>query len=107
MTKDNALKIIDDNYNASNDSFLFWLHERDSFRADRFEALCDAVEALSGKQNPVLTQNINFCYQGILKEIIYHFNPNDSSEIMDFPENYTDYLAMFDGALARYYLGGK
>ena len=107
MTKDDALKIIDDNYLAANDSFLFFLHERDRFCADRFDILCETVEALAGSKEETLTEKINRCYQNILKEIIYHFNPHDSSQLKDFPENYTEYLERFDCALARYYTAEK
>ena len=107
MTKDEALKIVNDNYAAANDSFLFYLHERDSFRADRFNTLCKAVDALADSKDEMLTEIITRCYQSILKEFIYHFNPNDSSQIRDFPKHYTHYLEKFDCALARYYIGGN
>ena len=108
MTSDEALKIVNDNYAAANDSFLFYLHERDRFSADKFEALCQSVEALAAcSDDAVLTRKITHCYQNILKEIIYHFNPNDSSVIADMPENYAEYLENFDCALARYYAGSE
>ncbi|MBR7007946.1 MAG: hypothetical protein IKH90_04880 [Ruminococcus sp.] len=107
MTKDEALKIVNDNYAAANDSFLFYLHERDRFRADRFNTLCKAVDALAGSRCEMLTEKITHCYQNILKEFIYHFNPNDSSQIRDFPKHYTHYLEKFDCALARYYTCGN
>lgn len=103
----NAKKIIEDNYNAANDSFLFWLHERDSFRADRFDELCQSVEALAqDKISLGMARTVTHIYQCILKELIYHFNPNDSSVIKDLPDNYTEYLEKFDCALARYFTYG-
>ena len=108
MTSNEALKIVNDNYAAANDSFLFFLHERDRFCADKFEALCQSVEALAAcSDDAVLTRKITHCYQNILKEMIYHFNPNDSSVIADMPENYAEYLEQFDCALARYYAGSE
>ena len=101
-----AIKIREDNYNIANDSFLFFLHERDRFCAEKFEALCQSVEALASCcDDRDLTRKITFCYQAILKELIWHFNPNDSSVIADVPENYMEYLEMFDCALARFYIG--
>ncbi len=105
---ENAKQIIEDNYNIANDSFLFFLHELDRFCADKFEQLCQSVETLAEFcDDPVLTRKITHCYQNTLKEIIYHFNPNDSSVIADMPENYAEYLEMLDCALARFYLGRK
>ena len=103
---ENAKQIIEDNYYAANDSFLFFLHERDRFCADRFEALCESIEALAAcSDDAVLTQKITHCYQNILKELIWHFNPNDDLVIGDMPYNYMEYLERFDCALARYYIG--
>ena len=108
MTKDDALKKIDDNYLAANDSFLFFLHERDRFCADLFEQVCKSIEVLAGRgDDPDLTRRITHCYQNILKELIWHFNPNDSLVIGDMPYNYMEYLEMFDCALARYYTAEK
>jgi hypothetical protein len=107
MTEKYALKIVRDNYYLDNDSFLFYLHECDLFRADRFNTLCRAVEALAHSRCELLTQQITHCYQNILKEFIYHFNPNDSSQITDFPKKYTHYLEKFDCALAEYYACGS
>ena len=106
MTEKYALKIVRDNYYLDNDSFLFYLHERDRFCADKFEVLCDAVQSLAGCTDYITAQKIEHSYQNILKEIIYHFNPHDSSHIKDFPENYTEYLEMFDCALASFRVGG-
>lgn len=106
MTSDEALKIVNDNYAAANDSFLFYLHERDRFYADKFEVLCDAVQSLAGCTDSITAQKIEHSYQNILKEIIYHFDPHDSSHIKDLPENYTEYLEMFDCALAKFRMGG-
>ncbi len=99
--------VIQDNLYAQNDSFLFWLHERDTFRADRFDELCESVEALAqDKITLEMTRDITYIYQCILKELIYHFDPNDSSVIKDLPENYTEYLEKFDCALAGYFTYG-
>jgi hypothetical protein len=99
--------VIQDNLYARNDSFLFWLHERYTFRADRFDELCQSVEKLAQEEISLeMTRTVTYIYQCILKEIIYHFDPNDSSVIKDLPQNYTQYLERFDCALARYFTYG-
>ncbi len=105
MDTRNAERILQDNYNIANDSFLFFLHERDRFCADKFEELCQSVEALGGSESAETARKITFCYQAVLKELIWHFNPKDSSQIKDLPENYMDYIENFDCALARFYIG--
>ena len=39
----------------------------------------------------------------ILKEYIYHFDPNDLTELKNFPENYTQYIERIEFAQAAYY----
>ena len=108
MDRQAALGFIGDNYNARGESFLVYLHERDLFSREKFDELCESIEALCGGQRDTeILWMLTRIESGILKELIYHFNNNDSSQIKDVPSDYTEYLERLDGALHRYYYSGK
>jgi hypothetical protein len=50
-----------------------------------------------------LTEQISICYQMILEEMIWHFDPNDGSFINVLPENYREYIERLDIAVLAYY----
>ena len=49
-----------------------------------------------------LAAQISSVYQRMLKEIIWHFSPTDSSVIANMPENYDDYIERMDSAVEAY-----
>lgn len=101
----NPCKILLDNYQAANKSFLEYLHEKNSFHAEAFQKLCFSITALT--KNSIKTKTINTqiitVYTQILKHIIYHFDPGDLSTITDMPPNYHEYLEDLDHIVMRYF----
>lgn len=99
--KEDALRLIEENYKAANDSFLYFLHERDLFDIDAFAKLLDSINSLEeGKEN--ILERLNVIQKEILKHIIYHFDPNDSSRITNLPEDYWAYLTGLEDAVGKY-----
>ena len=49
-----------------------------------------------------LVVQISSVYQRMLKEMIWHFSPADSSVIANMPENYDDYIVRMDSAVEAY-----
>ncbi|MDE7479396.1 MAG: hypothetical protein K2M91_15925 [Lachnospiraceae bacterium] len=94
-------QLIEDNYKATNSSFLFYLHERDMFDIDAFSRLLDGINGLEEKQEELLEQ-LHFIFSEILKHIIYHFDPNDTSRITNLPDDYWEYLLDLENAIGRY-----
>lgn len=93
--------MIEDNFKAANNSFSYYLHERNLFDTDAFAKLIDDINALEEKQEDVLEQ-LRFIQIEILKHIVYHFDPNDKSRITNLPDDYWEYLTELEYAIGRY-----
>lgn len=105
MKIENARKIISDNYNCNENSFVYFLHEKCYFSIEKFWEYYESITVFIGvkEKNPETTKEIAQSYQRILKEIIFHFDPMDAAAIDNFPENYNDYIERIDLALLAYY----
>ena len=101
VKRDTVLDVVEDNCIATNNSFLYYLHERDVFDTDAFAGLLDGINGLEEKQEDVLEQ-LHFIYSETLKHIIYHFDPNDTSQITNLPDDYWEYLSDLENAIGRY-----
>lgn len=93
--------LIEDNFEAANNSFLYHLHERNLFDTDAFVKLLQDINALEEKQEDVLEQLRSIQIE-ILKHVIYHFDPNDESRITNLPEDYWEYLTDLEDAIGKY-----
>lgn len=93
--------LVEDNFEAANNSFLYRLHERNRFDTDAFVKLLEGINALEEKQEDVLEQ-LRFIQIEILKHIIYHFDPNDGSRITNLPDDYWEYLTDLEDAIGKY-----
>lgn len=105
MKIEKARKIISDNYNCNENSFVYFLYEECCFSIEKFWEYYDSIAAFVGvnEKNSEITREITDSYQRILKEMIFHFDPMDLAIMDNFPENYTDYIERIDFALLAYY----
>lgn len=105
MNTEQARKIISDNYNCNENSFVYFLHEECYFSVAKFWEYYESIAAFVGstKKNSEITRQITSSYQRVLKEMIFHFDPKDTAVIRNFPENYTDFIERIDFALLAYY----
>ena len=105
MKIENARKIILDNYNCNENSFVYFLHEECYFSIEKFWEYYESIATFVGtiKKSPEITRQITQSYQRILKEMIAHFDPMDVAVMDNFPENYPDYIERIDFALLAYY----
>lgn len=99
--KEDARRLIEENYKATNNSFLCFLHEKDLFDIDAFVQLLDSINSLEEGKANVLEQ-LNFIQKETLKHIIYHFDPDDNSRITNLPEDYWAYLSGLEDAVGKY-----
>lgn len=97
----NVLQVLNDNYKAENKSFLYYLHEEYTFNEEAYACLCKCIAEL--KKDEASMMKINFIYSQILKHIIYHFDPDDSSLIEDLPVDYNEKLDTLDALIRRFY----
>lgn len=107
MEIEKARKIISDNYNCNENSFVYCLYEKCYFSIEKFWEYYESIASFVGvnEKNAEITREITDSYQRILKEIIFHFDPMDLAVMDNFPENYTDYIERIDYALLAYYTG--
>ncbi|MGX8774070.1 MAG: hypothetical protein ACSW8G_03320 [Bacillota bacterium] len=105
MNIEDALRTIDDNKNASNDSFLFFLHERNMFSEEAFRDLCEAIDSL--EEEPALDTklivDVSEIYQFALFSLMCHFDPNDSYCIEKLPADYADCAEELRAAVESFY----
>ena len=100
-----AQTIIQDNFEAKNDSFLYFLREKSTFKKDSFNRLCNAVRAIADTNVEISrnAQKITHIYGTILKCFMYHFDKNDDYKITDLPDNYNKMIALLDKNVEYYF----
>lgn len=90
--------IIDDNINAVNQSFLYFLHEEDKFDKNAFMDLCNYICALDSITIAEL-RKLFFIQNQTIRHIVYHFDENDLCTISNLPQDYWDYIELLDIAI--------
>ena len=108
MKTEIAKQIMLDNYKIENNSFMFFLHEKNYFSEEAFWEFYESITALAlcnEEKSIEITEQITQNYQRLLKYIVFHFDPNDDFTLENFPENYVDYLERIEYALMAYFRG--
>lgn len=97
-------QIIQDNYSGNKGTFIASLNDESRFRTELFWELYESIAAFVEHKvySDELTAQISSVYQRMLKEMIWHFSPTDSSVIANMPENYDDYIERMDSAVEAY-----
>lgn len=100
-----ALKILNDNFEAENHSFLYYLHEKDYFHETAFDELCSCISSLCClyPHDEIVSAQICFIYGQVLRHIIYHFDPGDMSRISNLPSTYNEKLETLERIVAEYF----
>ena len=97
-------QIIQDNYSGKKGTFIASLNDESRFRTELFWKLYESIATLVRHKvySDELVAQISSVYQRMLKEMIWHFSPTDSSVIANMPENYDDYIERMDNAVEAY-----
>lgn len=100
-----ALKILNDNFEAEDSSFLYYLHEENYFDETAFSELCSSLSSLcdTHPHDKKVSAQIFFIYGQALRHIIYHFEPGDLSRISNLPCNYNEELEMLERIITKYF----
>lgn len=108
MTEQKARQIIADNYRLAENSLCYRLAEECVFSDTAFLEYCDAITfvTLHCSRTEELSAQVAIGYQRFLKEILWHFAPNDVAVLQHFPENFPAYIERLDFTV-RAYLEGK
>lgn len=91
--------VIEDNINAANQSFLYFLHEENKFDPKAILNLCNYIQTLDSVTIFELKE-LYFIQNQILRHLVYHFDKNDMYEISDLPLDYWEYIELLDAAIA-------
>ena len=110
MKPSDAYAILDNNYNCCENSFIYDLYEKKRFSRQLFWEYYDSIislaeDALVNGRSIETARKLTFTYQHILKELLFHFDPSDSSVLKRLPRNYPKYIDRLDGALDAYFRG--
>ncbi len=105
MNIETSIKVICDNYHGNEGSLVDSLYNDSYFSDEKFWQFYDSIALLvrNGHDDREVFAQINFVYQRILKEMIYHFSPMDLAVMEHFPENYDDYIERLDFAVLAYH----
>lgn len=100
-----ALKVLNDNFEAENHSFLYYLHEENYFHETAFLELCGSLSSLcdTHPHDKMVSAQICFLYGQVLRHIIYHFDPGDLSRISNLPCNYNEELETLERIIRNYF----
>ena len=103
--KKSAKQILDDNFEAKNDSFMFFLREKSMFNKEAFRQLHDSVREIAEDDVAIsrVAQQIVFVYGQILECLLYHFDKNDKYLIVNLPENYNKMVEYLDKSVEYYF----
>lgn len=104
-----AKAIIQNNYECKEDCFVFFLHEKNCFRAEQFWNLYDSIASLvvCTEKDPEISKQITHSYEFMLECFIYHLDPKDGYEISGFPDNYSAYMERLEYIVTAYRNGIK
>jgi hypothetical protein len=90
MTRKQALAILKSNHDIRSGSFMFTLHERDTFDPDTFwdlyNATIIAAAALPEERGEDIRRDAFRIYRNILMSIVWHLDPVDGARIKRFPQ---------------------
>ena len=108
MDIEEAKRILSDNSDPDKENtFTYIMCEESRFPKKEFWQVYESIECLVINKvfSRELAEQVNFCYQRFLKEMLFHFNPHDSSELADLPDNFNAYIERFDDIQFRFYRG--
>jgi len=100
-----AKQIIKDNYFAESDSFMYLLHERDTFSIEKLNEYTNCITYLteSTTEHSInILMQLNDTYQYILRNLLCHFDPSDLHILSNLPQNYTEYIDELARAIGSY-----
>ncbi len=109
MNKNRVLKIINDNANTDNESFMYFLHEQGVFDEKSYWKFYNSIRYLgienySNELPRELTAKIIKSYEWFLFLMVCHFNKKDRFKIKNLPSNYFDYFDRLRTVLKSYLL---
>ncbi len=100
MSKVGTGNTIEDNKNATNQSFLYFLHEENIFDEKSFSELYNYINKLDSVSLAEL-KDLYFIQNQIMRHLVYHFDEDDFSKISNLPATYWKYIDLLDNAIQK------
>lgn len=100
MSKVGTGNTIEDNKNATNQSFLYFLHEENIFDEKSFSELYNYINKLDSVSLAEL-KDLYFIQNQIMRHLVYHFDKDDFSNISNLPATYWKYIDILDNAIQK------
>ena len=100
MSKAGTGNIIEDNKNATNQSFLYFMHEENIFDEKSFSELYNYINKLDSASLAEL-KDLCFIQNQIMRHLVYHFDKDDFSNISNLPATYWKYIDLLDNAIQK------
>ena len=100
MSKVGTGNIIEDNKNATNQSFLYFMHEENIFDEKSFSELYNYINKLDSVSLAEL-KDLYFIQNQIMRHLVYHFDKDDFSNISNLPATYWKYIDLLDNAIQK------
>ena len=100
MSKVGTGNTIEDNKNATNQSFLYFLHEEGRFDEPSFLELYHDIKVLDSLTLHEL-RDLYFIQNQIMRHLVYHFDEDDFSKISNLPATYWKYIDLLDNAIQK------
>lgn len=100
-----VLKVLNANFEAKDNSFLYYLHEENYYHKTAFYELCSCLSSLchTHPHDRTVSAQIYFIYGQVLRHIIYHFDLDDLSRISNLPCNYNEELQTLECIVTKYF----
>ena len=100
MSKVGTGNTIEDNKNATNQSFLYFMHEENIFDEKSFSELYNYINKLDSVSLAEL-KDLYFIQNQIMRHLVYHFDKDDFSNISNLPATYWKYIDLLDNAIQK------
>lgn len=108
MDIETAKQVLSDNFNADKENtFTSIMYEQSRFPKEEFWLVYESIECLVKNKvfSRELAEQVTYCYDRFLKEIIYHLDGDGTYVLDDFPENFNAYIERFDDIKLRFFRG--
>ena len=108
MDIEEAKQILSDNFDSDKDNtFTYIMYEKSRFPKEQFWQVYESIECLVKNKvfSRELAEQVTYCYDRFLKEIIYHLDGGRIHILRDLPENFYAYIERFDDIKLRFYRG--
>ena len=91
----NGQSIIEDNINARNNSFMYYLHERATFKEKSVDEFLDQLRHVT-HYDVETYMGLEYVIRQVWRHLSSHFDPNDLFEITNLPEDYIRYVKQLE-----------